>query len=95
MTKSELSKELAQEVEGLTQKKAAEIVDALFSPDGGIIAKSTRGGNGLNIPGFGKFEARSRAAREARNPRTGETIQVKAQKAVVFSVGKTFKDYVN
>ncbi len=44
--------------------------------------------------GFGTFSVRKRAAREARNPRTGETIKLKASKVPVFKAGKAFKDAI-
>jgi DNA-binding protein HU-beta len=45
--------------------------------------------------GFGTFEVRERAARTGRNPRTGETIQIKAAKNPAFKAGKALKDKVN
>lgn len=52
-------------------------------------------GNKVDIAGFGSFQAVDREARTARNPKTGETIQVAAKKAVKFKVSKTFKDALN
>ncbi len=52
-------------------------------------------GDKVQLIGFGSFEVKSRPAREARNPRTGETIKVEASKAPVFKAGKALKDAVN
>jgi DNA-binding protein HU-beta len=52
-------------------------------------------GNKVDIAGFGSFSVADRAARTARNPQTGETVQVAAKKAVKFKVSKTFKDALN
>ncbi len=52
-------------------------------------------GDKVQLIGFGSFEVKSRPAREARNPRTGETIKVEASKAPLFKAGKALKDAVN
>jgi len=59
------------------------------------IKKEVAAGEKVDIAGFGSFSVADRAARTARNPQTGETIQVAAKKAVKFKVSKTFKDAVN
>jgi DNA-binding protein HU-beta len=55
-----------------------------------IMTKCKRSGE-LQIPGFGKFSVRKRAARKGRNPRTGQTIQIKASKSVGFKPAAAFK----
>jgi len=52
-------------------------------------------GEKVQLVGFGTFEVRERAAREGRNPRTKEVIQIPASKVPVFKPGKDFKDLVN
>lgn len=52
-------------------------------------------GDRVQLIGFGSFEVKTRPAREARNPRTGETIKVEASKAPIFKAGKALKDAVN
>ena len=54
-----------------------------------------KAGDKVQLLGFGTFEQKERAARTARNPQTGEMIEVAASKAVVFKPGKGFKDAVN
>ena len=77
----------------LAQKIGADdkVVKAVFD----AIKNEVASGNKVDIAGFGSFQAVERAARTARNPQTGETIQVAAKKAVKFKVSKTFKDALN
>ena len=91
MNKSELVDALADNT-GMTKADAGRAVDALFSPNGGIIAKALKKGLRVQITGFGTFEAKSRKARTGRNPRTGETIKIAATKTPSFRAGKGLKD---
>ena len=93
MNKSDLVDELAAQT-GMTKADAARAVDALFSPDGGIIAKALKGGRRVQITGFGTFEAKQRKARTGRNPRTGQTIQIAATVTPTFRAGKGLKDAI-
>ena len=54
-----------------------------------------RFGERVQVVGFGTFEVRERPARNARNPRTGETIAIEASKAPVFKAGKTLRESLN
>ena len=87
MNKAELVTAIAEHAE-LTKTQAAAVVDAFTS----TITKALKKGDTVTLVGFGTFSVRKRAAREARNPRTGETIKLKASKAPVFKAGKAFKD---
>ncbi len=91
MNKSDLVDALANDT-GMTKADASRAVDALFTPDGGIIAKNLKKGSRVQITGFGTFEAKHRKARTGRNPRTGETIQIAATKTPSFRAGKGLKD---
>jgi DNA-binding protein HU-beta len=91
MNKSDLVDALA-DATGMTKADAGRAVDALFSPDGGIIAKTLKGDGRVQITGFGTFEAKHRKARTGRNPRTGETIRIAATKTPAFRAGKGLKD---
>jgi DNA-binding protein HU-beta len=93
VNKTELVKELAKQTD-LSQAKAAQVVDALFDAQRGLIANHLKGGDKLVIPGFGSFFSRKREEREARNPATGKTIKVAAKNYPVFKPGKTLKDTV-
>ena len=93
MNKMELIEAVSSSLD--TSKAAAgEIVDLFFSADG-LLAKELKRGGSINLTGFGSFEVRKRAAREGRNPQTGETIKIKASKVPAFRPGKGLKDVVN
>jgi len=94
MNKSDLVDALA-EAAGMTKADAARAVDAMFSPDGGIIAGALKGGKRVQITGFGTFEAKHRKARQGRNPRTRQTIQIAASNTPGFRAGKGLKDAIN
>lgn len=91
MNKSDLVDALA-DATGMTKADAGRAVDALFSPDGGIIAKTLKQDGRVQITGFGTFEAKHRKARTGRNPRTGQTIRIAATKTPAFRAGKGLKD---
>ncbi len=95
MNKTELAQKLASKT-GLTQAKANEVVDALFSskPGHGIIAVELDADRKVSITGFGTFETRRRGARTGRNPATGATIQIAAKKYPAFKAAKGLKDRV-
>jgi DNA-binding protein HU-beta len=59
------------------------------------ITDALKKGDTVSVVGFGTFSVRERAAREGRNPRTGETIKIKASKNPAFKAGKALKDAVN
>jgi DNA-binding protein HU-beta len=92
VTKADLANEVAASVEGLTRKKAAEVVDALFHAIQGSLAK----GEKIQAVGFGTFEVQQRSARKGRNPQNPkEEIDIPAKKVPVFRAGKALKDAVN
>jgi DNA-binding protein HU-beta len=91
MNKSDLVDALA-EATGMTKADAGRAVDAIFSPDTGIVAKTLKKGGRVQITGFGTFEAKQRKARTGRNPRTGQTIRISATKTPAFRAGKGLKD---
>jgi DNA-binding protein HU-beta len=90
MTKSDFVDQVASE-SCLSKKDAGTAVDAVL----GTIEKALSSGDEGSFTGFGKFHVAQRGAREGRNPRTGEVIQIAAGKAPKFSAGKEFKDAVN
>jgi DNA-binding protein HU-beta len=86
----------AQLIEALSErlgdkKAAGAAVDGLVD----VIVRTVNKGEKVNITGFGVFEKRARAARTARNPRTGETVKVKKTTVPAFRAGTTFKDVVS
>ena len=90
MNKSELINSIAETAD-LTKADAGRALDATIS----AITGSLKAGEPVTLIGFGTFEVRDRAARTGRNPRTGETIQIKASKNPAFKAGKALKDAVN
>lgn len=89
--KADLVDELANKVEGITKKQAAEAFDHTFN----LIRRHLKRGERVQIQGFGSFSVSKRAARKGRNPATGETIMIAASKNVRFKPGKELKDSVN
>ncbi len=90
MNKTELIEAIVKE-SGL-KKKDAEAGLAAFIE---VVEKALAKGDKVQLVGFGTFEAKKRAAREGRNPKTGATIKIKASKYPAFSAGKAFKDKLN
>lgn len=90
MNKTELIAKVATEAE-ITKKDAEKAVKAVFS----VISDSLTKGDKVQIIGFGTFEVRQRKAREGRNPRNNEPIQIEASKTPAFKAGKQLKDLVN
>ncbi|MFZ2205628.1 MAG: HU family DNA-binding protein [Minisyncoccia bacterium] len=82
--------ELVHEKLGGTKVQAEEIVDAMF---GAIVGTMKKGGE-VSIAGFGIFSVKARAARMARNPKTGEQVKVAAKKVPKFRAAKALKDAV-
>lgn len=75
----------------LSRADAANAVDAVVS----VVTKALKKGDTVTLVGFGTFQVRKRAARQGRNPKTGETIKIKASKNPSFKAGKALKDAVN
>jgi DNA-binding protein HU-beta len=75
---------------GFTKKDADKAVAAVFGAIEGALAK----GDKVQLIGFGTFEVRERAAKEGRNPKTGEKITIAASKVPAFKAGAALKDAV-
>jgi len=86
--------DLIEAVAGSTDMSKADsgrAVDAVIE----AITKALKKGGTVSLVGFGTFTVKKRAARQGRNPRTGEAIQIKASKVPGFKAGKALKDAVN
>ena len=90
MKKVELVEAVAEET-GLTKADATKAIDATFK----AISNALANGDKVPLVGFGTFAVSKRAAREGRNPRTGETVTIAARNAVTFKAGSALKDAVN
>jgi len=83
--------DLIAEESDVSKAVASRALDAVISG----VTQSLSSGDQVTLAGFGTFSVRDRAARAGRNPRTGETIQIKAAKVPAFKAGKAFKDALN
>ncbi len=86
MNKLELSEAMAAST-GMTKKSCLAALDAMMA----AVTKAVAAGEHVTLMGFGTFEAKERAPRTARNPRTGETIPLPATRAAVFRPGDVLK----
>jgi len=89
MTKVEIARAVSEKA-NITQLEAKRIVQNVLD----VIKETLVGENRIELRNFGVLEVRERAARKARNPRTGEAVQVKKKRVVVFKAGKTLEDAV-
>ena len=90
MTKAELITAVAEKTD-LTKKDSEKAVSAVFE----TITETLKKGDKVSLVGFGTFEVSERAAREGRNPQTGETMEIKASRTTKFKAGKALKDMMN
>ena len=93
MNKQDLVAALAKRL-ALSKTAAAKIVETVFGTSG-LISQELRKGNKVQITGFGNFEARKRAARMGRNPKTGDKVEVPAKRIPYFKPGKELKELIN
>jgi DNA-binding protein HU-beta len=89
MTKAEIIDKMAQDAD-VSKAAANKALDSFIDS----IKKTLKKGNKVTLVGFGTFSVGKRAARKGRNPRTGETIKIRASKTPKFKAGKAFKDAI-
>ena len=87
MTKAQIVKELADKV-GLSKRQTTDAIEALTN----LAYREAK--NGFTLPGIGKLVVVNRKARTGRNPKTGETIQIPAKRALKFRVAKAAKEAI-
>lgn len=90
MKKNEIIKAVSDEL-GMTIKETAAVVDTFID----YAELALKNGDCVDIPKFGKLSVEQRDARMARNPQTGEKMEVPAKKAIKFKASKTLKDAIN
>lgn len=91
MTKADLVEQVAQAIgPGITKKDCAAVVDGFLNAIKRALAKQQN----IEIRGFGTFKVRKRKPRVARNPRTGETVEVPARPVPVFKPSKNFREEI-
>ncbi|MFT6048247.1 MAG: DNA-binding protein HU-beta [Arenicella sp.] len=90
MNKSELVELIASSAD-ISKSSAGDALEAVLDGITGALSS----GNSVTLVGFGTFSVSHRTARDGRNPRTGETIQIKASNLAKFKAGKALKDALN
>lgn len=90
MNKSELV-ELLSERGKMTKKKAEDVVDLIFNS----MVDAMKGGDRIEIRGFGSFVVKDYGSYTGRNPRTGQSIEVRPKKLPFFKVGKELRERVD
>ena len=90
MNKTELVAAMAEQT-NLSKKDAEAALKAFID----VVSEELKKGEKVQLVGFGTFEVSERAAREGRNPQTGETMEIKASKTPKFKAGKALKDKMN
>ena len=90
MTKTELINVVAANAQ-LSKVKAEAAVNSALE----AIAEALKNGDKVQLIGFGTFDVKDVAAREGRNPKTGEVIKIDAAKRASFSASKVLKDLIN
>jgi DNA-binding protein HU-beta len=90
MTKNELAEKVAGQT-GMAASHAREAIDAAFD----AVSDELAAGGEVALAGFGKFSVSQRAARQGRNPATGQTISIAASKAAKFSPASALKKRLN
>lgn len=91
MTKSVLIEKVAEKVDGLTRNQTEIVVETVFES----IKKALMNNEKIEIRGFGNFRLKNRKPRKARNPKTGESVEVPGKKVLYFKVGKALKEALN
>ena len=89
MTKAEVIEKMSQDA-GVSKADAGKALESFIEG----VTKSLKKGNKVSLVGFGTFAVSKRKARKGRNPRTGETLTIKAAKVPKFTAGKAFKEAI-
>ncbi len=90
MTKTELVTAMAEK-SGVSKADTEKSLKAFIE----VVQDALKSGDKVQLVGFGTFEVQDKPARQARNPRTGQMIDVAASKSPKFKAGKALKDYIN
>lgn len=89
MTKADIVERISATT-GLTKKDTAMVINRFFE----VVTEALSQGNNIEIRGFGSFKVKTRRARKARNPRTGETVDVPERQVPTFKPSKELKDII-
>ena len=91
MTKSDLIERVALRVPHISKKDTETVVNTVFES----LITSLKSGDRIEIRGFGSFQVKIRDAREGRNPKTGEEVEIPAKRTPFFKVGKELKERIS
>jgi integration host factor beta subunit len=91
MTRSSLIEKVSERVDGLTLKQTEIVLETVFES----IKEALNRGEKIEIRGFGNFRLKERLPRKARNPKTGESVDVPQKRAVRFKAGKALREALN
>ncbi|WP_032115172.1 HU family DNA-binding protein [Candidatus Arsenophonus nilaparvatae] len=89
MNKTELINQIAEKAD-LTKKDSEKALNAFL----GTVTEELKAGNDVQLVGFGSFQVKRRAARDGRNPKTGDALKIAAANVPSFKAGKTLKEAV-
>ncbi|HGJ5858008.1 HU family DNA-binding protein [Arsenophonus nasoniae] len=89
MNKTEVINQIAEKA-GLTKKDSEKTLNAFIE----TVTEALKAGDDVQLVGFGNFQVKQRAARDGRNPKTGETLKIAATNVPSFKAGKTLKEAV-
>ena len=90
MTKADLIEKISL-MTAFTKKESSEIVERLFD----VVKTTLEAGENIKIAGFGNFEVKEKAARNGRNPQTGEIIEITPRKVLTFKPSQVLKKSIN
>jgi len=91
MTKATLIDQVSEKVDGLTRKQTEIVIETFFESLRDALGK----GEKIELRGFGNFKLKTRSPRKARNPRTGESVDVPEKRVLHFKPGKELRDMLN
>jgi integration host factor beta subunit len=91
MTKSVLIEKVSEKVDSLTRKQTEIVVETVFDS----IKEALIKGEKIEIRGFGNFKLKNRRSRKARNPKTGESVDVPEKRVLHFKTGKALREAMN
>jgi len=91
MTRSMLIEKVSEKVDGLTLKQTEIVVETVFDSIKEALSRNEK----IEIRGFGNFRLKERQPRKARNPKTGESVDVPSKMAVRFKAGKALRESLN
>lgn len=91
MTKHGVIEELMERWPGFTYRQSEAVVNAMFEAMAGVLERGER----IEVRGFGSFGVKNRRARQGRNPKTGDVVEVQAKRIPFFRAGKELRVEVN